>query len=344
PRLLGVFTGQGAQWASMGAKLLATSKWASDRIADLQESLDSLPAEHVPTWTLSEELSKNKDKSRISDAAFSQPLCTALQILIFDYLEAAGIKLKAVVGHSSGEIPAAYAAGYISAEDAIRIAYYRGYFLYLAESPEGSGGGAMMAVGISEHDALDLLDLDELDGRVAIAASNSPESLTLSGDANAIDIARQILVDEKTFARLLKVDKAYHSHHMLPCSRPYIEALKNAGIGIRERVPDEEQPSWISSVYGDDIETIGTETLSDEYWGRNMTGQVLFSQALEQAISTKGPFDLAVEVGPHPALKSPAMQTFTAVAGSEIPYVGTLRRGPRGDSRIRLEAPRTRSR
>lgn len=327
PKLLGVFTGQGAQWASMGAKLLATSKLASDRIADLQDSLDRLPAEHAPSWRLVEELSKATGTSRISEAAFSQPLCTCLQIIIVDYLKAAGIKFAAVVGHSSGEIAAAYAAGYISAEDAIRIAYYRGYFLHLAKSPEGSGGGAMMAVGMTEEDAQDLLELDELEGRVSIAASNSPESLTLSGDSRAIEFARKILEDEKKFARLLKVDKAYHSHHMLPCAGPYIEALTNAGIKVQPRPPDRDHPSWISSVFGEDIEIIGTETLSGEYWSRNMTNQVLFSQALEQAISTKGPLDLAIEVGPHPALKSPALQSFVAVAGSEVPYVGTLRRG-----------------
>ncbi|CAI4215820.1 unnamed protein product [Parascedosporium putredinis] len=271
PKLLGVFTGQGAQWASMGAKLLATSKVASDRIADLQESLNSLPAEHVPEWSLLEELSKDKAASRLSEAAFSQPLCTAIQIVIVDLLKAAGIKFAAVVGHSSGEIAAAYAAG-----------------------------GAMMAVGITYEDAQDLCELEDLEGRISIAASNSPESLTLSGDSNAIELAQKILEDEKKFARLLKVDKAYHSHHMLPCAAP---------------------------VYGEDIETIGLSTLSGEYWSRNMVNQVKFSQALEYAISASGPIDLAIEVGPHPALKSPALQTFKAVTYGEVPYVGTLRRG-----------------
>ena len=327
PKLLGIFTGQGAQWASMGAKLLATSKLASDRISQLQQSLDSLPREHVPSWRLLEELSKDKANSRISEATFSQPLCTAVQIIIVDHLKAAGVHLAAVVGHSSGEIAAAYAAGYISAQDAIRIAYYRGYFLHLSEGPEGSGGGAMMAVGMTYQDAQELCELEELEGRICIAASNSPESLTLSGDAHAIDLARQILEDEKKFARLLKVDKAYHSHHMLPCARPYIEALIDAGVKVQPRELNGEYPSWISSVYGEDIESVGLDTLSAEYWSRNMVNQVLFSQALEHAISAKGPFSLAIEVGPHPALKSPALQTFVAVAGGEVPYVGTLRRG-----------------
>ncbi|PKS11761.1 hypothetical protein jhhlp_001750 [Lomentospora prolificans] len=327
PKLLGVFTGQGAQWASMGTKLLAASKLALGRITILQESLNSLPANHAPKWDLLEELSKDKSTSRISEAAFSQPLCTAIQIVLVDLLKAAGIKFAAVVGHSSGEIAASYAAGYISAEDAIRIAYYRGYFLHLAEGPEGSESGAMMAVGITYEDAQELCELEEFEGRISIAASNSPESLTLSGDSSAIELAQKILEDEKKFARVLKVDKAYHSHHMLPCAGPYIEALTAANIKIQARLSNHEHPRWISSVYGEDMEAIGASTLSGEYWSRNMVNQVRFSQALEYAISASGPIDLALEVGPHPALKSPAIQTFKAVTGGEVPYVGTLRRG-----------------
>ncbi|KAK4035028.1 hypothetical protein C8A01DRAFT_48697 [Parachaetomium inaequale] len=334
PALLGIFTGQGAQWASMGAKLLAGSALAAATARRLQDSLDSLPAGHRPEWTLLEELSKDKTTSRVGEAAFSQPLCTAVQIVLVDLLEAANVRFKAVVGHSSGEIGAAYAAGYLSAQDAIRIAYYRGYFLHLARGPEGSGAGAMMAVGTSYEDAQGLLELDELAGRVSIAASNSPESVTLSGDAEAIETAKAILEDENKFARLLKVDKAYHSHHMLPAAGPYTGALANGGIKAQSRADDgrdgrdgRERPVWISSVYAEDVETLGDRALGPEYWAQNMVGQVKFSQAVEQAASALGPFDLGLEVGPHPALKSPALQTIQAVTGQPIAYTGLLRRG-----------------
>ncbi|KAK3385176.1 hypothetical protein B0H63DRAFT_432919 [Podospora didyma] len=322
PRLLGIFTGQGAQWASMGAQLLAQSKLASDRIQLLQEALDSLPAEHAPAWSLFDELSKDKNSSRVGEAAFSQPLCTAVQIVLVDHLRAANVRLAAVVGHSSGEIAAAYAAGYISAQDAIRIAYYRGYLLHLSAS-----GGAMMAVGTTLEDAQALCELDDFVGRVVVAASNSPESQTLSGDSDAMEGVKIILEDENKFARFLKVDKAYHSHHMIPCTGPYVEALKNIAVKVQSRQEGEHYPSWISSVYGEDIETVGTDSLGAEYWSRNMANQVLFTQAVEYAVGAKGPFDLALEVGPHPALKGPALQTIQAAAGLAIPYTGTLRRG-----------------
>ncbi|KAJ5494795.1 Acyl transferase/acyl hydrolase/lysophospholipase [Penicillium fimorum] len=210
PRLLGVFTGQGAQWATMGADLLRSSPLFSGCIDKLQSALNTLPAEHT---------------------ALSQPLCTAVQVALVTLLKAAQIDLTAVVGHSSGEIAAAHAAGYLSAEDSIRIAYYRGFFLKLAGSEDGAQGG-MMAVGTSHEDAEELCELPSLRGRICIAARNSPSSLTLSGDLDAIEEAKEILEDEQKFARLLKVDKVYHSHHMKPCFEPYVAALKTCDVKV----------------------------------------------------------------------------------------------------------------
>ncbi|KAJ2972006.1 hypothetical protein NQ176_g7405 [Zarea fungicola] len=123
--ILGVFTGQGAQWPKMGATLIAAYPSARKTIDELDDCLASL--EDKPTWTLLQQLSLEADSSRVGEAAISQPLCTAVQILLVNLLHDAGVSFKAVVGHSSGEIGAAYAAGLLSATDAMRIAYYRGH-------------------------------------------------------------------------------------------------------------------------------------------------------------------------------------------------------------------------
>lgn len=102
-RILGAFTGQGAQWAGMGQKLLRTSPRACEIVQDLDNSPASLPREHDrPSWTVQEELVKSPDDSRIGEAAISQPLCTAIQILLVDMLHSAGLRFHVVVGHSSG--------------------------------------------------------------------------------------------------------------------------------------------------------------------------------------------------------------------------------------------------
>ncbi|KAM0544555.1 hypothetical protein ACHAPJ_011772 [Fusarium lateritium] len=328
PKLLGVFTGQGAQWPSMGAKLIKTSGAAAEMLRKLQHSLDELPEDYRPKWTLKDELLKDKDSSRIGEGAISQPLCAAVQIVLITLLEAANVRFSSVIGHSSGEIVAAFAAGYLSAEDAIRVAYLRGFFLHLAKGPESSPKGGMLAAGTTYEDAEGLVELESLKGRVVIAASNSPESVTLSGDLDAIQEAKDILDDEGKFARLLKVDSAYHSHHMFAASQPYIDALTKANVQVKQPPSTEGYPVWTSSVLEEDVDfNKHHDILGAEYWSKNMVSPVLFSQALEYAVGAHGPFDLAVEVGPHPALKSPATTTIQASTGQSLSYTGVLRRG-----------------
>ena len=322
--ILGVFTGQGAQWATMGSKLIASYSSASQIAQELDASLAELPER--PQWTIVDQLSAGADTSRLGEAELSQPLCTAVQIILVNLLQAAGVKFKAVVGHSSGEIGAAYAAGFISASDAIRIAFYRGVHAKFAGSADGSKG-AMIAVGTSLEDAQEFCGTEDFEDRLAVAASNSSSSVTLSGDADAIEEARAFFEGEKKFARLLKVDTAYHSHHMKPCAKAYAEALEKCKIQIR--TPSDDSPQWFSSVKQGEIMTPVSE-LQDSYWVDNMVNTVLFSQAVEAAVretSQSNPLNLCVEVGPHPALKGPTTQTIQEVRGSEISYCGTLVRG-----------------
>ncbi|KAL8840015.1 MAG: hypothetical protein Q9170_001499 [Blastenia crenularia] len=323
PRILGIFTGQGAQWARMGAEIVENSPTAMKILGDLHENLMTLPPSDRPSWSLIGELLEEKGASRLDQAEISQPLCTALQIVLIQLLREAGIKFDAVVGHSSGEIAAAYAAGIISASDAIRIAYYRGLHLHLGQ---GSGGkqGAMMAIGTTFEDAQELCNLDDFEGRICVAASNSSNSVTLSGDADAIEEAKEVLATEDIFARQLKVDKAYHSHHMLPCSERYADSLR--GCAIKATLPHETDCQWVSSVYANDITDVN-DSLSDIYWVNNMVRPVLFSQAVTHALSESGPFHQTLEVGPHPALKGPALQTIEEVTGEKIPYTACLNRG-----------------
>jgi len=322
PGILGVFTGQGAQWASMGRGLIISSPLFRESIERCEEVLARLP--DGPSWSLKAELIADEENSRLSEAALSQPLCTALQIALVDLLRAAGVKLDAVVGHSSGEIAAVYAAGIITATAAMQIAYYRGYHAKLARGAQGQSG-AMMAVGISYESALSFCARPEFFGRVVVAASNSPLSVTLSGDQDAIKEVKEHFDNEKIFARLLKVDTAYHSHHMIPCSGPYLASLKACNIKVSQPRSD---CIWISSVRGDtDLLEEDCEELTGQYWVDNLLSTVLFSQAIEASIWNGGPFDVAVELGPHPALKGPAEQTLKATFGSAPSYAGVMRRG-----------------
>ncbi|THC92302.1 hypothetical protein EYZ11_008222 [Aspergillus tanneri] len=289
PRVLGVFTGQGAQWPAMGRELIRASPWLERRVDSLERALWLLPEPDRPTWSLKKEMLSST--ANVEEALLSQPLCTAVQILLVDCLRLAGIEFASVVGHSSGEIAAAYAVECLTAEAAICIAYYRGLHTKRAGGAKGEPG-RMLAVGTSIDDAQELCALPTFAGRLVTAATNSASSLTLAGDRDAINQAHLVFQDEKKFSRPLKVDKAYHSHHMLPC------AVHTA------------------------------DGLCGPYWVENMCRPVCFSQALTKALKqAEDAYDLVIEVGPHPALKGPASSTVQESLGRDLPYTGLLQRG-----------------
>jgi hybrid polyketide synthase/nonribosomal peptide synthetase ACE1 len=187
---------------------------AVDIVDQLERSLAGLP--DPPSWSLKAELSKEKSHSRITETAIAQPACTAVQILLVEMLRAAGIGFSAVVGHSSGEIAAAYAAGYLSARDAIRVAYYRGRHVHLIGGTNGERG-SMIAIGASYEEAQNLCDRDEFRGRICVAASNSASSVTLSGDVSAVEEVQAMFKASNRFARLLRVDNACKSRPFKGC-------------------------------------------------------------------------------------------------------------------------------
>ncbi|GAW27324.1 putative polyketide synthase [Rosellinia necatrix] len=319
--ILGVFTGQGAQWPRMGAELIESSQMARGLIRQLDLYLSNLDSD-APDWSLETELLADASSSRVHAASFSQPLCTAVQLLVIHLLRAAGVHFAAVVGHSSGEIAAAHAAGILSARDAICIAYYRG--IHLARVTEGEHAlkqrGAMLAVGTSPEEAAELCSDSLFRGRIVVAAVNSVTSVTISGDLEAIEELEVILQDEGTFHRRLKVDRAYHSHHMVPCVEPYIASLRRCGISP---LAGEPGCTWFSSVHAGRITATSATagSLGDKYWAENLIQPVQFWEALSEASNAKL-CDILVEIGPHPALKGPTTQTIP-----NTPHHGSLSRG-----------------
>ena len=321
-RIFGVFTGQGAQWANMGRDLILASSMARDTIVFLENCLKQLP--DGPSWSLMQELTDKDRPSRLDEAELAQPISTAVQVMVVNILQSAGVSFAAVVGHSSGEISAAYAAGVITASEAIKIAYYRGYHSKLSKGATGQPG-AMLAAGLSFDDATEFCSQPAISDRVEVAASNAPQSVTLSGDVDAIHTAKALLDKGKIFNRMLKVNKAYHSHHMEPCSQPYISSLK--ACGITPKYP-RACCMWVSSVFGDRIEEAASlDALASTYWNDNMLKPVLFSMAVEQTMQIDSDFDMVIEVGPHPALKGPTLQTVKAATDSSLSYGATLNRG-----------------
>ncbi|KAL2266793.1 hypothetical protein VTJ83DRAFT_6145 [Remersonia thermophila] len=316
-RILGTFTGQGAQWATMSRGLFRSSQVFADSIRYLNMILQTCP--DPPSWTLESEILADESTSRVCDAEVSQPLCTAIQIALVDLLRYMGIRFAAVVGHSSGEIAAAYAAGRLSARGAILIAYYRGICVQKAHGPDGKPGG-MLVAGLTKEEAVKLCRSELYYNRLWLAAINAPSSVTLAGDADVIQEVSAQLDGQNKFVRILSIDKAYHSPHMESASVSYLDKLTACSI----RPEGGNGIDWISSVYGWGEPSM--EQLSGRYWTDNMANPVLFCDAVGTAVKMLGPFDCAVEVGPHPVLKRPVAQTMKHRGSEAIPYCGLLDR------------------
>ncbi|KAM0345449.1 hypothetical protein ACHAPU_006376 [Fusarium lateritium] len=306
-----VFSGQGAQWHAMGRELISSSRCFRESM----NAMDVKIRQEGGSWSLIEELIKADTESRIGEAEISQPATTAIQIALVDLLDSLSIRPSRVVGHSSGEVAGAYAAGALSRDNAIAVAYHRGVASSkaraVAEVP-----GCMMAVSLGEEEAQQYIDRVTT-GTISVACVNSPASSTISGDLTAIEELKTLLDAKEIFARKLKVDAAYHSHHMQRVAQDYHEAMRNI-----ESSDVKSGVTFYSSVTG----TTKSSGFGADYWRDNLVSQVKFSQALtllrddqvrnEQGMDTS----VLVEIGPHSALAGPARQTLTQQGSGKFKF------------------------
>jgi acyl transferase domain-containing protein len=312
-----VFTGQGAQWPGMGYGLIQQYEVVRKTMATLQSALDALST--PPEWQLVEELSKSAEESRMHETALAQPLSTALQIALTVLLQSWGIKPKAVVGHSSGEVAAAYAAGLLTISEAIAIAYYRGIAVTKYGKP-----GAMMAVGLGPEEVRAYMT-DQSD--IVVACRNSPQSVTLSGGADAIAEVHTRLSKARVFSRILNTSQnAYHSHLVKDAGRYYEDSFKSSFaasplVGPTSRIP------MYSCINGKVLD--GPEDVRIAYWRENLENPVNFTQALSSLIQAQPTVNCLIEVGMHSALAGPIKQIRTCldIQPEKLLYLPSIIRG-----------------
>lgn len=313
PKLAFAYTGQGAQWPQMGRELLQTHSLFADTMRDAADCLRRLGAD----FDLVDEISKPKEESNVAKAHISQPICTAVQLGLTNLLLSWGISPSMVVGHSSGEIAAAFAAGAITLEDAMAVAYYRGQVATSIKSKHPEVRGAMLAVGAGSAEVKKTIKLLGLGG-IGVACENSPNSVTVSGDEEAIDALAAAFECQNLFQRKLRVDVAYHSTHMELVAKDYMDVIQHVPA-----CPLKEGVTFYSSLLGGQLEEVG---LDAQYWVENLTKPVLFSTALRQlCIDTKP--DVIIEVGPHSALEGPIKQILKGISqqtASEVKYMPCL--------------------
>lgn len=319
-----VLTGQGAQWPAMGSQLFEYHVFRTT-IAFLDHVLHALPQK--PSWTIEAILKGEADPERVQNPDVSQPACTAVQIGLIDLLASWSVRPCAVVGHSSGEMAATYASGRMTAAEAIVSAYFRGQAVAMNDKE-----GAMLAVGMGPEQASSHVPGD-LQDKVRVAAINSPKSVTLSGDADAVDEMASKFEKTGDFNRKLRTGgNAYHSHHMASLGGDYgnmlSEGLRHVKmLGLNDSRQRYARVPWASSVIPGETVDLDDDDRLVSYWRANLEQSVRFSDAVTDMMQFKDvPVDVLVEVGPHGALQGPLDQIVKSI-GKPASYVSTLKRG-----------------
>src|SRR5262249_5745782 len=200
--LVFVYTGQGAQWWAMGRQLLEREPVFQRTVQEIDDLLQPLAG-----WSLREEMTRPEAESRIDHTDIAQPAIFALQVALTELWKSWGVQPAKVIGHSVGEVAAAYCAGVYSLEDAVQIIYHR------SRLQNGTGGnGRMLAAGVSAAEARQAIGPHS--ARVQIAVLNSPNLVTLSGDTEPLEQIASKLEQAGKFTRWLRIQYAFHTHQM----------------------------------------------------------------------------------------------------------------------------------
>lgn len=277
-----VFTGQGAQWWQMGRALYSREPVFRNILDQIDRLLRPLAG-----WSLTEEMFGPTDvsESKIDQTNIAQPAIFALQVALSELWKSWGIVPSRVIGHSVGEVAAAFVAGVYSLDDAVKIIFHRSRL-----QNQAGGDGRMVAAGISAAEARVAIGDDR--DRVQVAVINSPNMVTLAGDREPLERIADRLQNEGRFVRQLRINYAFHTHHMDPIRDELIDALSDI-------TPRQSRIPFVSTVTGG---VVSGRQLDANYWWRNVRQPVLFSSGISNLV--RAGERLFLELGPHPALES----------------------------------------
>ncbi|WP_411762024.1 type I polyketide synthase [Streptomyces iranensis] len=300
-----VFPGQGAQWAGMGARLLDESVVFAEAIAECERLLS-----RWVDWSVRAVLRQEVGAPSLDRVDVVQPVSFAVMGALAKVWRSFGVEPAAVVGHSQGEVAAAYVAGLLSLEDACRVVALRSRLI--GERLAGLGG--MLSVAVSEQEAVERIEAGVWAG-VEVAAVNGPGSVVVAGPAEAVERVRAVCEEQEVRARLIPVDYASHTAQVDQIRADLAEVLG----GLSPRSGGEWVP-LLSTVTG---QWVSPGEMDGGYWFRNLRQPVRFSEAVD-ALAAEG-YGVFVEVSAHPVL-TVGVEEAVEAAGGQAVVTGTLRR------------------
>ncbi|XP_038587212.1 mycocerosic acid synthase [Micropterus salmoides] len=283
-----VFCGNGVAYRGMCKQLLREVPVFRDKVREVENLFQSHKSICISQW-----LAGDYDNEDFSKPNVVQPLLFAIQVGIATLLKHWGVKPDAVLGHSVGEVAAAHCSGLLSLEDAVKVLYHRS-----ALQSKVTGGKMLIVGNVAVEKVLQILQ--DFSGKICVAALNSPQSCTLSGDADAIDILHQrlkiVFIEKNLFLHELDVPAAYHSHMMDPILDDIEKRIDPLNANTKEC-------KLFSTVTGDSYSD--GDFTTGRYWARNIREPVLFEQTLRAATKDKQSRRnvVFVEIGPRRALQ-----------------------------------------
>ncbi len=286
-----VFSGQGSAWNGMATELWSGSACFRTAVLEcIRYFGDDLQAKLLAVLS--------SDGGGLDDTRIAQPAIFCVQVGLLRVWAELGVEPNVVVGHSLGEVTAAYAAGALDLESACRIIELRSRVMQVAK------GGKMAQIALSRAEAENQV------GRLAdveIAAFNGPESTVVTGGSVAVERVVAALLAAGVEARVLDLDYAFHSASLEQIEQEFIRGL----AGLRCLPPSK---TMISTVSGEPV-----ENLDAAYWFANLRRPVEFVAAI--ACCADLGCQRFVEVGPHPVLTKDLSRALKASAADSMATV-----------------------
>ncbi|MGA0846733.1 MAG: acyltransferase domain-containing protein, partial [Luteolibacter sp.] len=284
-----VFTGNGAQWIGMGRKLYAESE--TFRVA--VDEVETIFADYANFSLLPH--FQTDAATQLDRTELAQPLIFAIQVGLVRCLAAAGITPSATLGHSLGEVAAAWAAGALELEQAVKVIRLRSKHQQLSQN---QGGMTVVAAPRKEVEAL--LGHPSLDGiEVVVSGENSPRAVTLAGEESALTVFEAVMQERSMSFKRLDLPYPFHSPQMDAIAQGFTSELGELFV-------EGSNLPFYSTVTG----RMEAGPLGTEYWQSNIREPVLFRDAVEAAINDE--HRVFIEIGPHPVLASHVLHTLQA--------------------------------
>jgi len=297
-----VFSGIGTQWPEMGRDL-----WETD--ADFAAGFDAFdtPFRRLSGWSVADVLYRNP--ADIGPAQWGHPCVLAVEFGLFQVLQHHGFHPDLILGHSGGEVAAAWAAGILRPSEAALLAWRHSLLL-----EQAAGGGKMLFIALPAAEVETLLE--PYTGHITIAAVNSPRG-TVCGGEEALLQELAAAQPPDTFCRLLPVDVPFHTGAI----EPFLESFEMALVPLNPRRP---RLPIVSTLHGGPWRT---GDFGGAYWRRHVREPVLFAAALQCAMDQG--CRRFVELSPHAVLQASIQET-AAARGIRVISCGLMARDLEG--------------